>query len=89
DTSELQSILQHAQQLAVEDVSSQEKEVEQPVKEPVFTEAMNTALLAKSNDNFISDEPSEIEGNDLIEGDLEIEGFSDLVDLDESVEVEA
>jgi len=89
DTSELQSILQHAQQLAVEDVSSQEKEVEQPVKEPVFTEAMNMALLAKSNVNFISDEPSEIEGNDLIEGDLEIEGVSDLVDLDEIVEVEA
>lgn len=89
DTSELQSILQHAKQSATDEMSSQNKEEEQPVKALVFTEAMNTVLLAKSNVNFISDEPSELEGNDLIEDDLEIEGFADLADFDESVEVEA
>ncbi|MBD0412955.1 hypothetical protein [Pseudoalteromonas distincta] len=89
DISELQSILQHAKQSATDEMSSQNKEEEQPVKALVFTEAMNTVLLAKSNVNFISDEPSELEGNDLIEDDLEIEGFGDLADFDESVEVEA
>ena len=89
DTSELQSIFQHAKQSATDEMSSQNKEEEQPVKALVFTEAMNTVLLAKSNVNFISDEPSELEGNDLIEDDLEIEGFGDLADFDESVEVEA
>ncbi|WP_213607895.1 hypothetical protein [Pseudoalteromonas sp.] len=88
DTSELQSKLQHAKQSATDEVSSQNKIVEQPVKEPVFTEAMSTVLLTKSNVNFISDEPSELEGKDLIEGDLEIEGFGDLVDFDGSVELE-
>ncbi|WP_076920783.1 hypothetical protein [Pseudoalteromonas sp. SK20] len=89
DTSELQSKLQHAKQSATDEVSSQNKVVEQPVKEPVFTEAINTVLLAKSNVNLISDEPSELKGNDLIEDDLEIERFGDLADFDESIEVEA
>lgn len=88
-TSELPNILQHAKQSATDEMSSQNKEEEQPVKAPVFTEAMNTVLLAKSNVNFISDEPSELEGNDLIEDDLEIERFGDLADFDESIEVEA
>lgn len=80
-TSELQNILQHAKQPATDNVSSQNKELEHTVKEPAVTEAINTALLAKSNVNFISDEPHELEDNDITKGDLEFESFTDLDDL--------
>ncbi len=88
DTSELQSILQQAKQPATDKVSRQKKEVEQTVKEPVFTEGMNTVLHSKNNVNFFSDEPTELEGNYIIEGDLEFEDLSDLTDLDENIEVD-
>ncbi|MGP4986568.1 hypothetical protein [Pseudoalteromonas nigrifaciens] len=87
-TSELQNILQHAKQPATDKVSSQNKELEQTVKEPAVTEAMNAALLAKSNVNFISDEPNDLEDNDITEGDLEFESFSDLDDLAGDVALE-
>lgn len=80
-TSEHQNILQHAKQPATDNVSSQNKALEHTVKEPAVTEAINTALLAKSNVNFISDEPNELEDNDITEGDLEFESFTDLDDL--------
>ena len=87
-TSERKSILQNAQQLALDAVTSQEEEVEQPVKEPIFTEAEITALPAEIIANSINVELSELEDNDIIEGNLEFEGLSDLNDLDENIEVE-
>tara|TARA_Y100000310_G_scaffold106069_1_gene104599 strand:+ start:2813 stop:4810 length:1998 start_codon:yes stop_codon:yes gene_type:complete len=88
DTSELQSIVQHGKQSATNKVSSQNQELEQTVKEPAVTEAMNAALLAKSNVNFISAEPNELEDNDITEGDLDFESFSDLDDLAGDVALE-
>jgi hypothetical protein len=88
DPSDQQSIIQRAEQTVTDDVISQNKIVEQPVKEPVFTEAMNTVLLAKSNVNFINDEPSELKDNDITQGDLEFESFSDLDDLAGDVALE-